>query len=310
MQHVCILWEIWGMFSITNVKYFLHILLSLYRYPIQYLFPLPCLASCADLAWNLIWLGRSQCPSWLVVVAGRGRWGSKTRVSCWAERSLASLDELSLPPYLQLSSSLCERVRWSIQVTLSDNKEHFVEYLLLKVWFSDQQPRCHLGGCLLEMQNLGTHPRPTESESAFSKITKGLYALHLEKHCFSLCQTLSHNLSNLNTSQHPHFLGSPLFWNSRVTAEETEAGQVKATSPRRSSAARFSDSATASEGHTLFISPSPHASSFQKENTQEELISEPNNSGLVVKLSFRGFSGMKIVLIAVQPQSCFIATLS
>lgn len=49
----------------------------------------------------------------------------------------------------------------------------------------------------------------------------------------------------------------------------------------------------------------PHASSFQQENTQEELISEPNTHELLLKLPSLVSSGMQVVLTAIQPQfSC------
>ena len=49
----------------------------------------------------------------------------------------------------------------------------------------------------------------------------------------------------------------------------------------------------------------PHVSSFQQENTQEELISEPNTHELLLKLPSLMSSGMQVVLTAIQPQfSC------
>lgn len=119
----CILWEVWEMFSITSAKRFLHILLSLHKYPIRCLFPLPWLVS-------LCWSGLKHDLTWLwplFTMAGSGRQGGEVGLqdqSILLSRSPASLDELYLPPYLQLSSSLCERIRWNIKVTLSDNKEH------------------------------------------------------------------------------------------------------------------------------------------------------------------------------------------
>ena len=48
--------------------------------------------------------------------------------------------------------------------------------------------------------------------------------------------------------------------------------------------------------------PMPHVSSFQQENTQEELISEPNTSELLLKLPSPVSPGMQVVLTAIQPQ--------
>ena len=49
----------------------------------------------------------------------------------------------------------------------------------------------------------------------------------------------------------------------------------------------------------------PHVSSFQQENTQKELISEPNTSELLLKLPSPVSPGMHVVLTAIQPQfSC------
>lgn len=108
-------------------------------------------------------------------------------------------------------------------------------------------------------------------------------------HCFSLCQTHSPRLSYINSFQHLSFPWVQLLCNSYVTVEETETGQAKPTSPRVPRKAqgrqRFLDSATSSQGHTCLypLLPMSHVPSFQKENTQEELISEPNQNGLKVK---------------------------
>lgn len=52
---------------------------------------------CADLAWNMIWLGYGHCSLWLVVEGREGRWGCKTRVSCWAEARPHLMSCASLP---------------------------------------------------------------------------------------------------------------------------------------------------------------------------------------------------------------------